>query len=178
MYIALIVISCLLWAVSLLLLHRRQMLAPAASYLGLLALSFADSPDGAPLLPINNVILIFWLAMTLVVMIATMLQPYALQAQIRGTSYLTVGAFTGMAVGLLGYTVTYDESMLYSIMIVATIVGAFLGFLMFTNTPEGRDVSLRSGRFFKYLLAKGFPVVITVMMMGVAALLAIAVATI
>lgn len=165
----------MLWALSMGLLGRRQMLAPAVSYLGLLTLSFANDDAGRQLLPINNVILIGWLAMTLTVMIATMLQAPALQAQNRGTGYMTVGAIAGMTVGLLGFTFGADESVLYSIMIVATAIGTFLGFLLFTRTPRGSEVGIRSGRFFRYLLAKGFPVAISVMMLGVAALLAIAV---
>lgn len=175
MTVTIIILSCALWIVSLVLTGRRQMLAPAASYAALFLLSLAKSVGGYPLLPINNVILIGWLAMTLIVMTATMLQPAPLLAQRRGWAYINGGALTGMVVGLLGFTIAADESLLYSIMIVATAAGTFLGFLMFTNTPDGADVSIRSGRFFKYLLAKGFPAAITVMMIGVAALLAIAV---
>ena len=175
MAIALIILSCLLWVASLLFLGKRQKVAPAASYLALLVLSCADNPDGTPLLPINSVILIGWLAMTLVVMIASMLQPMAVQAQSRGTGYMTVGALTGMVVGLLSFTFASGISIIYSCMILATVVGTFLGFLLFTNTPDGKDVSLRTGRFFKYLLAKGFPVAITVMMMGIAAVLAVSI---
>ena len=175
MSIFLIILSILLWMGSLwLLISPRQMLAPAASFLALFLLSLARQ-DSIQLLPINYVILIGWLVMTLVVMTATMLQAPALQAQTRGTPYITVGGVVGMVVGLLGFTVTANESLLYSIMILATATGTFLGFLMFTNTPKGTDVGISSGRFFKYLLAKGFPAAITIMMMGVAALLAIAV---
>lgn len=175
MAIALIILSALLWIAALwLLTTSRQMLAPAASYLALYLVSLAKV-DGAPLLPFNNVILIGWLAMTLVVMCATMLQAPALQAQTRGTGYITAGAAAGMVVGLLGYTVTSSGSMIYSIMILATALGTFLGFLMFSRTPQGADVGISTGRFFKYLLAKGFPAAITVMMIGVAAVLAIAV---
>lgn len=157
-----------------LLISTRQMLAPVASYLALFLISLAKQ-DGVQILPINYVILIGWLVMTLIVMSATMLQAPALQAQTRGTAYITVGAVVGMVVGLLGYSFSTTESLLYSIMILSTVAGTFLGFLLFTNTPQGVDVNISSGRFFKYLLAKGFPVAITVMMMGVAALLAIAV---
>lgn len=176
MAIFLIILSILLWCGSVwLLMSKRQMLAPVASYLALFLISLAKNADGVQILPINFVILIGWLVMTLVVMSATMLQAPALQAQTRGTAYLTVGAFAGMVVGLIGYTFATNESLLYSIMILATLAGTFFGFLLFTNTPSGIDVNISSGRFFKYLLAKGFPVAITVMMMGVAALLAIVV---
>lgn len=175
MAVAFIILAVLLWVVSLFLQGRRQLLAPAASYLGLLTLSFATGSDGLPLLPINNVILIGWLCMTLVVMTTVVLQPAAVRAQKRGTGYMTVGALAGMSVGLLGFTVGAGSlSLIYGLMILATAAGTFFGFLLFTNTPDGAGVNLRSGRFFKYLLAKGFPIAIAVMMTGVAAVVAIA----
>ena len=159
MAVAFIILAVLLWVVSLFLQGRRQLLAPAASYLGLLTLSFATGSYGLPLLPINNVILIGWLCMTLVVMTSVVLQPAAVRAQKRGTGYMTVGALAGMITVLV---------------LVLIMLITFFGFLLFTNTPDGAGVNLRSGRFFKYLLAKGFPIAIAVMMTGVAAVVAIA----
>ena len=162
-----IVISCVLWALSIFLLFRKQLLAPAASYLGLLALSMADNAQGEPLLPINNTMLIGWLCITLVSMTATILQPYAIREQKRGVAYMLVGAVTGLFLGLLDYTIQLDISARYGMMIIATAVGAFFGYLIFTCTPNGKNVNFGSGNFFRYLLAKGFPVAITVMMMGI-----------
>lgn len=152
---------------------RNQLLAPALSYCGLLAISFA-SGNGVPLLPVNNTILIGWLCMTLVVMVATILQPVAVRMQRRGTIYMTVGAFAGMAVGLLGSTLSPSISILYGLMIVGVAAGVLFAYLLFTNTPAGEAVSLRSGNFFRYLLAKGFPIAIAVMIIGVVAVLAVA----
>ena len=56
----------------------------------------------------------------------------------------------------------------------ATDAGNMCGCLLFSNTPDGAGVDLRSGRVVKYLLAKGFPSAIAVMMTGVAAVGAIA----
>lgn len=173
MTIFLIVLSIVFWAAALFLLINKQLLAPAASYLGLLTLSFAR--DGEyPLVPLNNTIIVGWLCMTLVVMVATILQPVGVQQQNRGMGYITGGALVGMAVGLLGYTMTTDVTMLYGIMILATAVGTFMGFLFFTNTPQGADVNLRSGYFVRYLTAKGFPAAITVMMIGIVLVILIA----
>lgn len=170
-----IIIGCILFALTFWFIYANQLLAPAFSYMGLLALSLADNRLGQPYLPINNTILISWLCMTLVVMVATMLQPEAVRRQTRGVWYMAIGTITGMAVGLLGFTFTYNLPMLYTFMIMGCAAGCFLGYLLFTRTPRGEAVGIRSGHFFQYLLAKGFPIAISIMMMGVVAVLILAV---
>lgn len=167
---ALIITGILLWGAAFVALFRRLVLAPALSFLALLAVSFARE-DTLPLLPINNVILISWLSITIVVMAATIMQNEETRRSSFGMAYIVTGAVAGMAVGLLGCTVTPDITMRYSIMVVATIAGTFFGYLLFGNTPEGK--SRRQG-FFPYLMAKGFPAAITVMQLGVPLVLAIA----
>lgn len=173
MAITLIILSCLLWLGALAMLPKRPLYAPALSYLGLLDISFATF-QGNPILPINNTILLTWLCMTIVVMLATLMQPQALKESTHGLGYIIGGALTGMVVGLLGFTFSSNLSLLYGIMVAATIAGVFFGFLMYTNTPQGATLSMRSGRFFNYLLAKGFPTAITVMMIGVVLVITIA----
>ena len=170
-----IVLSCVLWAAALAVLPFRQILAPVLSFLGLLTLSFATNDAGFPLLPVNNVILVGWLCMTTVVTLATLMQPAPVLSQTRGMGYILAGAIVGLAVGLLGFTVSSSVSMLYGIMIVGVVVEIFFGFLLYTNTPAGRPVNITSGFFFKYLLAKGFPTAITVMQIGVVLVLLIAI---
>ncbi len=161
-----IILSCLLWATSIWFVFRNQLLAPIFSFMGLLTLSLAKHGEEG-LLPINNTILIGWLCMTLVVMVATILQPIPIRQQTRGVGYMLVGAVAGLSFGLLGSTIQVTLSMFYGIMIVAVAIGIFFGYLIFTNTPAGRNVALGTGNFFQYLLAKGFPIAITIMMMGV-----------
>ena len=174
MTVTVIIISCILFAASLALLPLRMLAAPACAFMGLMTLSFAKSADGYPLVPVNGTILIGWLCMTVVVTTATLLQPGAVRNTRRGMGYIIVGALAGMSVGILGYTVASQVSRLYGIMIAATEAGTFLGFLLYTNTPEGRAINVASGNFFRYLLAKGFPTAITVMQIGVALVLTIA----
>lgn len=154
-------------------MFKKQLLAPALSYLGLLFASFAQH-DNVPLIPINNTILIGWLCMTVVVMLAVIMQPPAITAQTRGEGYILGGAIVGLAIGLLGFTFSSVLSMLYGIMVVATLAGIFFGYLLFTNTPAGSAVNFRSGRFYTYLLAKGFPTAITVMQIGVVLVILVA----
>lgn len=175
MDIAWIIIGILLWIAAIWAMVKNQLLAPALSYCGLLSLSMA-SRSGVALLPINNTILIAWLCMTLVVMLATLMQPAPVRMQTRGTAYITVGAFAGLAVGLLGFTVSASLSLLYGAMVIGVAAGVFFGYLLFTNTPAGAAVGIRTGNFFRYLLAKGFPIAISVMIMGVVAVILLAMA--
>lgn len=170
-----IIFSCLFFAAAIALLPVKQLFAPACAFVGLLLLSFAKTAAGYPLLPINSTIIIGWLSMTVVVMAATLLQPLPVRESRHGMAYIIIGALVGMCVGLLGYTFVSQVSMLYGIMIVATVLGIFFGFMFYTNTPEGRPLGIASGNFFRYLLAKGFPVAITVMQIGVVLVLLIAV---
>ena len=174
MAIFLIISSCVLWLFSLWLLRGRQLVAPLASFLALFLLSFAKK-NGWQLLPINMTMLTCWLCMTLVVMFTCYLQPAAVRAQTKGWGYMTGGAVVGMMLGLLGSSFNVGVSILYGIMILATIAGIFFGFLMYTNTPDGRPVAPNRGYFLKYLLAKGFPTAVTVMQAGVALVLLVAV---
>lgn len=170
----LIIISCILWGLSLWAVCGRQMLGPVFSFLALFLLSLAKE-NGFPMLPINGVILTGWLCMTLVVTFIVMLQPEAVRRQTRGTFHIMIGALAGLAVGLLGNSITASLQLRYAIMIVGVAAGVFFGFLLYTRTPKGKGVGLGSGNFFRYLLDKGFPTAITVMQAGVAAVLAMAV---
>lgn len=173
MTVFLIILSCVLWAGAIWTLFGRQILSPALSYLALLSLSFAKE-NGLPVLPLNMTILMGWLCMTLVVMFASFLQPEPLQRQTRGMAFIVGGGITGLAIGLLGNSITSSIGMLYSIMIIATAAGIFFGFFLYTRTPSGEPVGLSSGNFFKYLLAKGFPTAITLMQLGIVLVLLIA----
>lgn len=169
MQTVLVTISILLWAVSILLIFKRQILAPVAAYSGLLTIGLSET------LPINNAMLIGWLCMTLVVTAATAMQPDAVRQQTRGLGYITVGALTGMSIGLLAFSSVPEIAMRYGIMIIACIAGIFFGFFLFTTTPAGKSVGIRSGNFFTYLLAKGFPTAITIIQIGIAIVLFLAI---
>lgn len=168
-----LVISIIFWVGALAFLPFRPLYSPALSYLGLLGLSFCET-DGIAWLPINNAMIISWLCITVVVMMATLLQPAAVRAQTRGMGYMIGGGIVGLIVGLLGFTVSAEIGMLYGIMIVATAVGIFFGFLLYSNTPAGSAMRIGGGYFFRYLLAKGFPTAVTLMQIGLVFVLLIA----
>lgn len=161
------------WVAAIGALPSRPLFAPAMSYLGLLLISFC-STDGISWLPINNNMLISWLCITVVVMMATLLQPGSIRTQARGMAYIIGGGIVGLAIGLLGFTVSSTIGMLYGIMIIATAAGIFFGFLMYSNTPDGKRVGVTSGNFFRYLMAKGFPTAVTLMQIGLVLVLLVA----
>lgn len=161
MSIPLLILSTILFIGSFATLFVRDMLAPILGFLALLLMWLSDA------LPLNSTIIIMWLCITAIVTCLPAIRQHKLDIGKQGSAYLLTGAFTGMVVGLLGVTFTPTVSMLYGIMIVATVAGTFFGFMLFSNTPAGKDYSFTSGKFFEYLLAKGFPTAITVMQAGI-----------
>lgn len=173
MAIFLIILGILCWLGAIASLPKRILIAPALSYCGLILISFAKS-GGYPIVPVSTPMTLSWLAITLVVMLIIILQDPAVRQQSRGVNYLTLGGIAGMAVGLLASSLSSSLSLLYALMIIAAAAGTVLGMILFSNTPEGKGVSPASGNFFRYLLAKGFPVLITVAQIGIVAVISIA----
>lgn len=165
MSVFLLIVSIVAWVAAIASLPSRPLFSPVLSYVGLLCISFCNT-DGLSWLPISGNMLISWLCITLLVMMTTIMQPAAINRQARGMAYIIGGAVVGMVVGLLGFTISDSLSALYAIMIVATAVGIFFGFLLYSRTPDGSAVGVLSGNFFRYLLAKGFPTAVTVMQLG------------
>ena len=166
MEVVAIVFSALLFLLSLVFIVVRIEAAPCAAFLGMLVISMGKTPEGYPLLPLSNATILGWLFMAVLVTVLTLCQPAALRHTRRGIYYYLVAAITGMALGLLAFTVTSAPGGRYAIMICAVAVATFIGALMFANTPQGKGVSVRSGNFFTYMLAKGFPTAISVMQLG------------
>lgn len=161
----LMILALLLFAGALILLFVREVLAPAASLLGLTAVYFSR------MLPLSPNMLITWLALTVIVMGVSFMQPAALMAQKRGVGYMLGGALAGMAVGLIAVSQAVSLTVWYASMIVGVLAGIFFGFFLYTRTPDGRDVGLSSGHFFTYLAAKGFPLAIAVIQPGLVLML-------
>lgn len=162
-----------MWIAAFAVFPRKILLSPALSFCALLLLSFARR-NGYPIVPVSSGMTLSWLTITLVVMLIVMLQDPAIRTQSRGTFYILLGGVAGMAVGLLGYTFTASLNLMYALMMLGTAAGIALGLLIFTNTPEGRLIAPGSGHFLKYLLAKGFPALVTIAQLGIAAVILIA----
>lgn len=161
MDILFLILSIICFGAAVALIFVREMLAPVAAFLGLLFMWLSD------MLPLNSTIIIMWLCMSALVTTVPMLQDAFTRSRRDGLAYMTAGAFTGLAVGLLGITFASTPSMLYGIMIVATAAGTFFGYMLYTNTPKVRSLNPVQRRSFGYLLAKGFPIAITAMEIGV-----------
>ena len=161
MDITFLVLSIICFAASVALIFIREMVAPVAAFLGLLFMWLSN------MLPLNSTIIIMWLCMTVLVVCVPMLQEQTMRNRTDGLGYMTAGGFTGMAIGLLGITFATSPSMLYGTMIVATVAGIFFGFMLYTNTPKGKSNNIAFRHSFSYLLAKGFPLAVTVMQIGV-----------
>lgn len=157
----LIILAVALYATSALLLFKKEVLGPLAAFLALGSVYLSGT------LPLNINMIITWLCITLVVTGASAMQAPALMAQKRGMGYMSLGALTGLAVGLLAYTMTTRLSAIYAIMSLAIVIGIFFGYVLFTRTPQGEQLSVSRSRFFPYLLAKGFPVAVATMMLGI-----------
>lgn len=166
----LVIAAVLLWCASLALLWKRILLGPALSYCALLVISFAKQ-DGYAVVPLSQPLLVSWLCITLVVMLAVILQNPAIRQQSRGVGYMLTGAVAGMVCGLACCTLSTSLQLLYGIMIVGTAIGICAGMLLFSRTPEGAAVSPQSGHFAGYLMAKGFPVLVTVAQIGIVAII-------
>jgi len=161
----LLILAGLLYALAAFLLFKREQLGPVASFLALGSVYLSGA------LPLSVNMLITWLCITLVITGVSAMQPPAVMAQRRGMGYMCVGALTGLALGLSGYTFTLRLGAVYAIMALAVAAGVSAGYCLFTRTPQGAQLRAPRSRFFSYLLAKGFPVVIAAMMLGVTLIL-------
>lgn len=131
-----------------------------ASYGGLWLLQWGGMID------VPTVTLSFWGVMVvLVVMTNSMLSPTLVKAT-QGLPHILVTSAAGM---LLGMTLGY-----YASMVVGAVVGAAAGAVFFARTPKGKGLQFPSQRFLQYLCAKGFPTVVSVVLTGIAIMVAIA----
>lgn len=167
MTIFLIIISCLLWIGAFAALPKRIIVSPALSYCAMLVLTFTKDGTGEYLFPLTNSLLVSWLCITLVVMLAVILQNPAIRMQSRGIWYMTLGGLAGMLVGLACISLISTLSLAYALMLIGAAAGIVIGAILFTNTPAGRGVAPATGNFFRYTLAKGFPILVTVAQLGI-----------
>lgn len=167
MAVILMILSIICFVGSLVLLFYKEAVAPAVALLGLVAMYFSHK------LPLAPNMVITWVAITVIILGVTSMQSRALMAQTRGMGYMLTGAIAGMAVGLIAVPAAESLTFLYACMILGIVAGIFFAFMLFSRTPQGRDVNLASGNFFTYLAAKGFPLALTVIQAGVCILLAL-----
>lgn len=138
---------------------RPHVPSPIPSYAGIWLLQWsgmADFPAAA---------LSYWGIMTAIVVAVGCMLPPALVKATQGLPHITVTSFAGMSLGL-----TFG----YAPMIIGAALGAVAGTVFFARTPKGAGLQFPSSRFLQYLCAKGFPVVVSVSLIGIAVLVVLA----
>ncbi len=146
-------IVCLVAALALVLWPRWVASVPAFIGLYLLHRSYAIAvPDKT---------FIFWGIATFITVCLFYLSPKG-EPDGHRSSNLYVG-LTALAGGLLGILLQHP-----AFMVLGVILGAALGQLAYTRTPNGRWMLNPSSMFFKYFAAKGLPAIIAVSIICIA----------
>lgn len=101
--------------------------------------------------------LIFWGIATAIVVAIQYLLPANVTASRRGVGYIVGATLAGMSVGL-----TLGREWVT----IGAAVGAILGGIAYSRTPDGRSIKFPSSKFLNYLCAKGLPTVVVMSMTG------------
>lgn len=151
----LLVISALLAGMAITLAYLSRWESVAAAFLALLGASFSDIADGP-----DAKLLIFWgITAALAVALALML-PAQVSRSRAGLAYICTGALTGLALGLAAW--------MPSAIILCTALGIAAGALIMGWAKPGQALGFPSKKFFNYVLAKGFPVLVAYSIVGLA----------
>lgn len=150
------ILSLTLLAIAIVLAFITSIYAAPVAFLGLCC---------AGLLPGEHLSVasyLFWgVAMVIVVALGFILPPNVALSR-RGLPYISGGALAGMAVGL-----TFSHAAL----VVGAFLGALLGGVAYARTPQGKPLEFPTSRFLNYLCAKGLPAVVTMSIVGTAAII-------
>lgn len=150
------IISLLAIATSIAAAFRSQHWAPVSGWCALTVLTAADTV-AAP----HWSTIVFWGIAAAIAFAINRLLPAIVSNSRTGISYMAGGTlaatFVGMIVSQAG-------------MILGAITGAFCGAMAFSRTPSGKTLGFPSARFFNYVCAKGFPLVITSCLCGLSVL--------
>lgn len=96
---------------------------------------------------------IFWgIAAIIVTTLNFMLPPHISSSRL-GLGYIATAALAGTLVGLV-------------VSHAGAVVGAILGGVAYSKTPQGKLLEFPSSKFLNYLCAKGLPVIITMCISG------------
>lgn len=124
--------------------------AVAAAYTGMLAVGLTAVHSSATSL-------IFWGVAAVIVLVIQYLLPRNVARSRLGIGYIAGAALAGAFVGMV---------MSHGWMIVGAAVGAILGGIAFSRTPDGAGMEFPSSKFLNYLCAKGLPAVVVMSIAG------------
>lgn len=148
--IVIIVLSMLLLLAGLAGCFMSHRYAVAYAYAGLIGVGLTCSD-------VSYGPLLFWGVASAIVIAINFMLPRAVTTSRKGTGYIVgavvAGTFTGMIVS-------------HAWMIVGAAVGAVLGGIAYSRTPEGGVLGFPGSRFFNYLCAKGLPAIVTASIAG------------
>ena len=154
MNIALETIGVSFLAVSVFFMIRQKLPAYIFAFMALCILHIST----AICLPVST--FIFWGIASLIVLVIDLLSPKGdPDGSWYGNLYLAVGALAGLFIGM---------SIDAAIMILCTIIGTAFGQFAYSRTPKGCWVKFPSSIFIHYFCAKGFKVIATTAMIGIA----------
>lgn len=151
----LLVISVLLAGMSITLAYLSRWESVAAAFLALLGVSFSGhtgSPDAA--------MLIFWGVTAALGAALALMLPRPVGRSREGMAYVCTGALAGMAIGMAASS--------SAAIIIGTALGIAAGSLLMGRMKPGQQLGFPSKKFFNYVLAKRFPVLIAYSMAGLA----------
>lgn len=103
--------------------------------------------------------MLFWGVATLLTLGIDRLLPAETARGKAGRGYVGGGALAGMVVGML---------MPGAGIVLGTVIGAALGAMAYSRTPEGKTIAFPSSEFVRYLCACGLPTVVDMAIVGVA----------
>lgn len=146
-------IACLLTALGLVLWPRWVASVPAYVGLWLMHWSYYIA------VPMKT--FIFWGIATMITMGLFYLSPKG-EPDGHRSSNLYVG-LTGLAGGLLGIILEHP-----AFMVLGTIIGAFVGQLAYSRTPNGRWMLFPSTQFWRYFAAKCLPAIVAISIVCIA----------
>jgi hypothetical protein len=147
-------VVCLTGAVVLTVRPWRWTIAAVAAFAGLCLLHWSKYIY----LPLKT--FIFWGIATLIVVGITRLSPKG-EPDGKNTSNLYIGV-SALAGCLLGILVSAR------IMILGVVLGAIIGQIAYSRTPDGKWMKFPTSTFIKYFCAKSLQVIVTVSMIGIA----------
>ena len=152
MEIVLAIIGIVLAALALLCCIRPYVPAAILAYAAMWMMQWSG------VLEFPTVMLSYWGAMVVVVVLLASMQSQALSKATQGMTHITIGAAAGMLAGMTAG---------YAPMIIGAFLGAFAGTVLFARSPKGHGLGMLTSRFLQYFGAKGLPVVIAMCLIGI-----------
>lgn len=102
--------------------------------------------------------LMFWGAATMIILVINSSQAQETD-NVKGAGYIASGALVGCIVGMLTT---------HAGIILGAAIGAILGFMAYSRTPQGLSNKLSVKEFIGQLAAKGLPTIVTLSIIGTA----------